>query len=199
MRFYIADLHFFHKNVIAFDRRKFASVEDMNDFLIKQWNAKVRKNDEVVVLGDFSFGDYKETCKILRQLNGKIFLLKGNHDRFIEKGKTLPKIQWIKDYAEMNDCGKKVILSHYPIMFYNKAYNQVNGKDITFMLCGHIHNTAEQDLLDSFSQQARKKHNGTRFIPSNVINCFCGYSNYTPLTLDEWVKADANRKRKQCS
>lgn len=26
--------------------------------------------------------------------------------------------------------------------------------------------------------------------PINMINCFCMYSNYVPLTLDEWIELD---------
>lgn len=35
-------------------------------------------------------------------------------------------------------------------------------------------------------------------IPCNMINCFCMYSNYQPLTLDEWIACDKNRKQKSC-
>ena len=27
-----------------------------------------------------------------------------------------------------------------------------------------------------------------------MINCFCMYSDYTPLTLDEWIEADRKRR-----
>lgn len=81
MRYYISDLHFYHKNMLnKLDCRNFKNIEEMNKFMIKQWNEKVKKNDEVVVLGDFSFGNYNDTLKIINQLNGKIFLIKGNHD-----------------------------------------------------------------------------------------------------------------------
>ena len=57
MRYYISDLHFFHGNLNKrMDNRGFDTVEEMNEYMIKQWNSKVRKNDEVVILGDFSFG-----------------------------------------------------------------------------------------------------------------------------------------------
>lgn len=48
MRYYISDLHFFHENMnTKMDKRGFESVEAMNEYMISQWNKKVRKNDEV--------------------------------------------------------------------------------------------------------------------------------------------------------
>ena len=65
------------------DHRGFSSVEDMHQYMISQWNSRVRKQDEVVVLGDFSIGKAQETEEILKQLNGRKFLIVGNHDRFL--------------------------------------------------------------------------------------------------------------------
>ena len=33
-------------------------------------------------------------------------------------------------------------------------------------------------------------------IPCQMINCFCMYSDYTPLTLEEWVECDQRRRNK---
>ena len=52
MRYYISDLHFFHDNMnTKMDKRGFESLEVMNEYMISQWNKKVRKNDDVVILG----------------------------------------------------------------------------------------------------------------------------------------------------
>ena len=65
MRYYIADLHFYHRAMNEkMDQRGFSTVEEMNEYMVEQWNKKVRKNDEVVILGDFSFGT---ACKIFRK------------------------------------------------------------------------------------------------------------------------------------
>ena len=54
MRYYIADLHFCHENLnTRMDCRGFESGEAMNEYMIAQWNSRVRKRDEVVILGDF--------------------------------------------------------------------------------------------------------------------------------------------------
>ena len=52
------------------DNRGFANAEEMNAYMIEQWNKKVRWNDEVVILGDFSLGKADETNRVLEELNG---------------------------------------------------------------------------------------------------------------------------------
>ena len=46
------------------DHRGFASVEEMNETMIEKWNARVRKKDEVVIIGDLSFGSVQETNEL---------------------------------------------------------------------------------------------------------------------------------------
>lgn len=51
MRYYIADLHFFHEVMNhRMDNRGFSGVEEMNEYMIAKWNGKVRKNDEVFIV-----------------------------------------------------------------------------------------------------------------------------------------------------
>ena len=81
LRYYIADLHFFHRALNdKMDVRGFEDVEEMNEYMISQWNKKVKKRDEVVVLGDFSWGNGRDTAEIIERLNGRIFLIRGNHE-----------------------------------------------------------------------------------------------------------------------
>jgi calcineurin-like phosphoesterase family protein len=41
MNLYISDLHFGHKNVIAFDHRPFLDADEMDLTMIELWNARV--------------------------------------------------------------------------------------------------------------------------------------------------------------
>ena len=124
MRYYIADCHFFHGALNQkMDRRGFESMEAMNQYMIGQWNRKVRRNDEVVILGDLSWGTAEETNRLLEQLHGKLYLIQGNHDRFLkDTAFCRERFQWIQPYAELHDNKRKVILCHYPIMCYNGQY-----------------------------------------------------------------------------
>lgn len=205
MRYYIADLHFFHGAMNRkMDHRGFDSVEEMNEYMIAKWNKKVRKNDDVVIIGDLSWGNAEETNALLKCLNGRLYLIQGNHDRFLtNKEMDASRFQWIKPYEELSDNKRKVVLCHYPIMCYNGQYRlDENGNPKTYMLYGHVHDTQDQRLLEQFRQitedtvtvnaQGEKQH-----IPCNMINCFCMYSDYEPLTLDEWIECDKRRLNKE--
>lgn len=98
MRYYISDLHFYHANMnTRMDKRGFESVEAMNEYMISQWNKKVRKNDEVVILGDFSIDKGEKTNELLRRLNGRKYLIIGNHDRFLnDKDFDRSLFKWIE-------------------------------------------------------------------------------------------------------
>ena len=130
MRYYIADLHFCHSNLNQhMDWRGFESGEAMNEYMIKQWNSRVRPGDEVVILGDFCLSrDIAEVNTLLNRLTGKKYLIIGNHDRYLENREFDRRaFKWIEHYKELNDNKRKIILSHYPIMCYNGQYRR-NGE-----------------------------------------------------------------------
>lgn len=200
MRYYIADLHFYHDALNQrMDCRGFRDAQDMNEYMIAQWNSRVRKNDEVVVLGDLSMEKWDKTKLIVEQLKGRIYLIEGNHDRFI-KDKTFDasRFLWVRSYAEMHDNGRKVILSHYPVFCYN-GQNRLSkhGNPKTFMLHGHVHDTLDQRLLEQFSDITRGTARGESTIPCNLLNCFCMYCDYVPWGLDEWIAYHEEKYRER--
>ena len=190
MRYYISDLHFYHDALNrVMDCRGFRDEQDLNEYMITQWNRKVRKNDEVVVLGDLSMEKWEKTKQVVDRLKGKIYLIQGNHDRFVkDKDFDDSRFVWVRSYAEMHDNGRKVILSHYPVMCYN-GQNRLSkhGNPKTYMLHGHVHDTLDQRLLEQFQEITRNTMRGDAPIPCNLLNCFCMYSDYQPLGLDEWI------------
>lgn len=203
MRYYIADCHFYHKSLLnSMDCRGFSDVEEMNDYMIAQWNKKVNERDEVVILGDFSMGNAIETNKIMEKLKGSLFLIVGNHDnRFLRSKKcNRERFRWIYPYAEIHDNHRKVVLSHYPIPCYNGQYREnKQGDPLTYMLYGHVHDSHDEKLLREFCSSYRNTRvqncdGEEHFLTSNMINCFCMYSDYTPLSLDEWIEVTKQRE-----
>lgn len=127
-----------------------------------------------------------------------------NHDKFLndrEFDRSL--FQWIKPYAEIMDSKRRVILSHYPIFCYKGQYRTTpEGDPLTYMLYGHVHDTHDEKLVNEFIRitrstvvTSRNKPEGHP-IPCNMINCFCMFSDYIPVTLDDWIRIDAGRRAK---
>ena len=203
LRYYIADCHFFHAaQNERMDRRGFSCVEEMNKYMLEKWNRKVRENDDVIILGDLSFGRAEETAELVNHLNGRLYLIQGNHDRSLSGiAAWAGRFGWIKPYEELSDNSRKVVLCHYPIICYNGQYSRdENQMPKTYMLYGHVHDTQDQRLIEQFQEITRSTtladRQGEEFsIPCNMINCFCKYSDYEPLTLDEWIALDDARRK----
>ncbi|MDR2888771.1 MAG: metallophosphoesterase family protein [Lachnospiraceae bacterium] len=201
MRYYIADLHFYHNAMnTKMDRRGFSSAEEMNEHIITRWNEKVRRGDDIIILGDLSWGDLTVTEELLKRLKGNLYLISGNHDKALKKKERfISYFKWIKPYEEISDNQRKVVLCHYPIICYNGQYRRdANGNPKTYMLYGHVHDTHDQRLVEQFQEITRQTtvinaEGEQQPIPCNMINCFCGYSDYTPLSLDEWIACEAIR------
>ena len=171
MNFYIADMHIAHENVIRHDGRPFENADVMCEELIRRWNDAVSPNDCVYILGDFAWKN-AAGLQALIQLNGRKFLVLGNHDKPNEEMKA--HFEWIKDYAVIDDCGTKVVLCHYPIAHW---YDQYRG---AVHLYGHIHNTKDHTAFEKYREICRELE-----IPFECYNvgCMMPYMYYTPRTL----------------
>ena len=201
---YIADCHFYHDRICReMDNRGFSGFEEMNEYMITQWNAKVTSKDDVYILGDFSISRADATARILDRLNGKLHLIIGNHDKYLSD-KQFDTRHWFRSdeaYQEIRDNGRSVILSHYPVFCYKGQYRKdKQGKPLTYMLYGHVHNTHDELLINRFIMETRATLVMSKYaeqpepIPCNMINCFCMFSDYQPMTLDEWIEIDRKRR-----
>lgn len=194
MRYYIADCHFGHEKAMQLDKRPFDTVEQMDAYMIEQWNQVVRKKkDEVVILGDFCMGKGERVNELLSALNGRKCLVTGNHDSMFLRDKRFDTdlFEWIRPYAELHDNNRKVVLSHYPIICYNGQYH---GK-MTYMLYGHVHDTQDYWNVQRFVRETRETTYGEEKKPisCNMLNCFAVFSDYRPLTLDEWITLEQKK------
>ncbi|MDE6946253.1 MAG: hypothetical protein K2P14_03600 [Anaeroplasmataceae bacterium] len=135
MKYYIADLHFGHKNILKFENRPFETVEEMTEGYVQIWNNKIKKGDEVYILGDFSFYKGEETNKILKRLNGQKFLIKGNHDHMYlaDDNFDTSLFVWIKDTHMLKDGDHRILLFHFPIQVWNKQHHG------SLHFYGHVH------------------------------------------------------------
>ncbi len=201
MKYYISDVHFLHRKIKEMDKRRFNTLFEMQNYIIDKWNKKVTDNDEVYIIGDFSFGNGVETWNVLSKLKGKLILIEGNHDYYyLDDPDFVDTFEDVRSYMEITDNGRNVILSHYPIPFYNYQFRKnENDQYISYMMYGHVHNTFDEYLINrtinDISGFERTTISETvETTPMNMINAFCVYSDYVPLTLDEWISIDKKRR-----
>lgn len=111
----VSDTHFGHeKTCTVFKRedgsplRPFASAEEMDEYMVKAWNERVRPNDKVYHLGDVVIS--KKYLHVLSRLNGDKVLIRGNHDIF-RLDEYTAYFRDVRGYHVMNG----MILSHVPV------------------------------------------------------------------------------------
>lgn len=142
---FTSDVHFGHNNIIKFCNRPFSSVEEMNEGLVVNWNASVKKNDVVWSLGDFSFMSFEKTKEILKRLNGEIHMVLGNHcQKIIQNRKELLDsglVKDIRDYKELSvqlgNTKQHICLFHYAQRAWNRSHHG------SWQLFGHTHGDME--------------------------------------------------------
>lgn len=168
-----ADLHFNHLNIIKYCRPQFASIEEMNETLINNWNNVIDEGDDVYVLGDFFMGRLDDIHPILDRLKGNIQLIKGNHDitsnrlEFYKKNR-IP----IKPLEILHYNGVDFILCHYPLDS-QEYWNLIIGNNKnTILLYGHIHDRAPQGIVDNMFHVGVDTNNYTPVNLSYITNLY---------------------------
>ena len=170
MKYFTSDLHFGHKNIIKYEDRPFSSVEEMEECIIYKWNNKVSKNDEVYILGDFGFVNGKKANELLDRLNGRKFLIRGNHDSFLKDKKfDKTKFEWIKDYARIKDGDNIICMFHYPIAVWDEQHHG------SIHLYGHVHSNKDN-------------HHPLIVHLDNAYNVGCDVHNFEPVSLEELLQ-----------
>lgn len=135
-----SDLHFFHDKEFIYKPRGFENVSDMNETILKNWNNTVSEDDEVYLLGDLMLGDNDKGIELIKQLNGKIHVILGNHDTQTRRNMYLncPNIIEICHATQIKYRGYSFYLSHYPTLTANLD-ESAPIKARVINLCGHSH------------------------------------------------------------
>ena len=158
--YFISDTHFSHQNIIEYCNRPFNNIDEMNEHMIYKWNSVISKDDIVYHLGDFMLDKKDNLANIFNKLNGKIYLIKGNHDR--KSTKYYEEIGF-KVLATKTKLEKfKFILSHRPLSDAEIPNGYIN-------IHGHIHNKELDTMFD------KEKH---KCVSVELIN-------YTPIEINK--------------
>lgn len=157
--FFIGDLHLDHANIIKYCNRPFESVDEMNNFIVNNWNKTVRRNDIVYFLGDLAFGrGSRKTDYWLNKLSGNIVFIRGRHDR--------PRGIKFYDSLILNYESQRFLLVHDP--------KDVPSNWEGWVIHGHTHNNMPEYPL------VNKKN--------RTINVSVELIKYKPILLEELLK-----------
>ena len=185
---FTSDTHFCHDRGFLYQPRGFQSIIEHDEIIIENWNNVVHNDDIVYHLGDTMLNDNIKGIQFFNNLNGHIFLIRGNHDT----NNRLSQIQdnckniitgghgWDFPYADIQKInGYTFYLSHYPTMT-SYIENMAPLKNHTINLHGHTHSK------DKFYQD----------IPF-MYNVALDAHNNAPVSFDEII-ADIEAKKDEC-
>lgn len=186
--YFIADTHFGHENILAFDNRKFKTIEEHDAALIENWNQAVGLDDEIFILGDISWRNAAKSCEIVKSLNGIKHFIVGNHDKRLLKNREFRALfAEITDYKELSlSENSGIVLCHYPIPCFNRHYYG------WYHLYGHVHNSFEWNMMERVKYEMEALYDK----PCRMFNCgaMMTYMDYTPRTLEEIVEGQNQEK-----
>ena len=177
--FYIADLHFGHRNCIGFDNRPFDTIEEHDEALMANWNAVVGPDDHVYVVGDFAYRNSRPVHQYTAGLHGHVHLIRGNHDKrnlqYESAFESVHDIQKIRDVA--GETPVDVVMCHYWIPFIPE---QRHGG---YMLHGHTHQGSKEQMLEEQLKEEIRQNGGR----CKAYNVGCMWQDYYPQTLDQII------------
>ena len=176
---YIADMHFDHEDILAFDNRPFDSAAEMNEALIANWNRVVAPEDHTWILGDFCPSGPERWREILQRLNGKKSLILGNHDNPETVAAVRELLEDVAEYREIVDEGRHVVLCHYPMISFRDQYFGA------FHLYGHVHSAYEWNINENAKRLMKKLYVRQDVCRMANTGAMLPYMAYTPRSLDE--------------
>ena len=173
-RFVISDHHLGHTN--SWEKfkledgsplRPFTSNEEMNETMIERHNAKVKEQDTVYFLGDVVIN--KKYLELVKRMNGRKILVRGNHDIFKDEEYREVGFQQLHGVRVFVD---KFILSHIPL------HPDCVSERFRVNVHGHLHanqvmswQVIDEDIV---------------YKPDPRYLCVCvEQTDYTPLHFDE--------------
>ena len=178
--FVTSDTHFGHDREFLWGPRGFMSHVEHDTEVIRRWNEVVTPDDIVYHLGDVMLGDNEYGISCLKQLNGHIKIIPGNHDTQtrLDLYRMCENVE-VLGYAEMLKYKKySFYLSHHPTMTSNLEKAPYLRMHL-INLYGHTH-------------QQKEFYNDIPF----MFHVGMDSNHCTPITLDDAIQKMKNETQK---
>ena len=172
MIYFTSDTHFGHDREFLWGPRGFTNHVDHDKEVIRRWNEVVGPDDIVYHLGDVMLGNNEYGISCLRQLNGHIKIIPGNHDTQARLGlyRTVENVE-VLGLAEMIKYKKyHFYLSHHPTMTSNLEKAPYLRMHL-INLYGHTH-------------QQKQFYNGIPF----MFHVGLDSNNNAPISIDDAIE-----------
>ena len=179
MVFFTSDPHFYHDKDFVWQARGFENIDEMNAEIVRRWNERVMPDDDIYVLGDLTLGNIDAGIALIATLNGKLHIMRGNHDtdKKVERYLELPNVIEVK-YADVLKYGKAVFwMGHYPTITANYDDDKPWAKHVV-CLFGHTH-------------QEQPFYNDNPY----MFNVGMDAHNCTPISIEEIIETIRNKKQ----
>lgn len=176
--FVTSDTHFCHSREFLWQPRGFQNEWEMNETIIKNWNAIVNPEDDIYHLGDVMLNNNDEGIKCLKSLKGQIHIIRGNHDSDVrmELYKQCYNVVEVCEGKFLNYNKYHFYLSHYPCIVSNYDADKPL-KARTISLCGHSHTS---DKWQDFNKGL-------------IYHCELDAHNNTPVLIDDIIEDIKNK------
>lgn len=168
--FLTSDWHLNHQNIKTYCQRP----DDFTELILKRHNERVSIGDTTIMLGDVAIGKHKLAQEIIEQMNGKLILIRGNHDRQDSNS-------WWMDHGFDFSCDGMMFsncwLTHEPA-------NSRPGR-CELNIHGHLHN-----IWDGFVQRMPAESDVPAFtkLKYDWQRLFAiEYTDYYPIEFQEFV------------
>ncbi len=130
----IADTHFGHEKLVE----KGFRPNGFEEIIFRKLKV-VDKDDVLIHLGDFCWRNDEHWLKRFEEVNGKKWLVRGNHDKksnfyYLEHG-----FDFVVDEIGMNIFGKMILFTHAPMNIYRYDLN----------IHGHLHDFSGKRMKES--------------------------------------------------
>lgn len=178
-RFVISDHHLGHTN--SWEKfklsdgsplRSFTSTEEMNETMIERHNAKVKDQDTVYFLGDVVIN--KKYLELVKRMNGRKILIRGNHDIFKDEDYREVGFEQIHGVRVFVD---KFIMSHIPL------HPDCVSERFRVNVHGHLH---ANEVMRTRTNMVHGYMTGLVTEPDPQYLCVCvEQTDFTPLHFDE--------------
>lgn len=172
-RWFISDTHFGHENIIRYCNRPFRHADEMDEFMVQEWNKLVKPEDHITHLGDVTMNrggrpQQEAFIRLMSRLNGHKRLHLGNHDHFPVK--VYLEAGFEKVYATWRD-DSGILFSHIPVHPLSIGSAQAN-------VHGHIHDHADYPPIDTTNKYGKK-------VKIPYLNISVEKTGYKPIHIDQ--------------